>query len=678
MKPLCLFLGFLFGLALGGASDWVRICFFLLFSLATLLLAWRGKSFPYAASSLGAGLLIGMLGRIPPASFSPRFGVVIRASDNYYILQSFFSRFYVSGKGHGYEAGDVLSIQGRLSPLRFATYESRFDFASYLVTLGVERELIPSEGGVREIFANPIRIRAYSSYCLRGFDPSSRSLISGVLFNRKDSGDDLYQRLSSLNLLYLFSSSGIVASFFLRKAERLFWYKSSEAQAKAATLVLSLLLCLLSPYKIGLWRIFLTRLYTLLNINHGKLFKGFELTSFAGLTLLLLDFHLAYQNAFWIGFGASLFSYFSNGFFLLDRKEDQIIPKFVLFQVFFLPVLLRAGGGKIHLLSPFFSFLFLPFALCYLFLGVFALLGCPFHAAAAAATKGCSAVVSFFERYDASLTLFPSGDFFLFLYYALVAVGVYLVQLGDRPLFRKIGLVCLGLYLLSYAPICPALSEEVSFINVGQGDAILIRDGLTSVMIDTGGNLSFDMAKESLIPFLRKKRIYTLDYLIASHGDYDHIGAKDSLMANFPVKNFIDEASSFPLKAGNLTFRNLNTYPGDDENESSLVLSLRFMDEDYLFTGDAPVEIEKKIIKDNPSLRCGILKVGHHGSDTSTCEEFLDQLKPKEAVISAGWKNRYGHPKQEVLERLRKRAIKIRRTDLEGTITYARAKRWKV
>jgi hypothetical protein len=97
----------------------------------------------------------------------------------------------------------------------------------------------------------------------------------------------------------------------------------------------------------------------------------------------------------------------------------------------------------------------------------------------------------------------------------------------------KILIANMALYVTSLVPLVPAITQEVSFINVGQGDSILIRDGYHAALLDTGGNISFDMAEEVLIPYLRKKRIYHLDYLIASHGDYDHIGAKDSLLKNF-------------------------------------------------------------------------------------------------------------------------------------------------
>ena len=119
-----------------------------------------------------------------------------------------------------------------------------------------------------------------------------------------------------------------------------------------------------------------------------------------------------------------------------------------------------------------------------------------------------------------------------------------------------------------------------------------------------------------------------------------------------------------------MKFENLNVYESDDENSSSLVLYLSLLGKNFLFMGDAPKEIEKQIIQDHPDLRADILKIGHHGSKTSTAEEFLDVIQPQEAIVSCGKKNGYGHPHASVLSLLSSRNIKIRRTDEEGTIIY--------
>ena len=119
-----------------------------------------------------------------------------------------------------------------------------------------------------------------------------------------------------------------------------------------------------------------------------------------------------------------------------------------------------------------------------------------------------------------------------------------------------------------------------------------------------------------------------------------------------------------------LHLENLNHYEAKDENESSLVLYLDFCNKKYLFMGDAPKEIETQIIIDNPNLRCDILKVGHHGSKTSSDDTFIKTIQPKEGIISCGRSNRYGHPNQEVIDTLYRYDVKIRRTDIEGTISY--------
>ena len=224
----------------------------------------------------------------------------------------------------------------------------------------------------------------------------------------------------------------------------------------------------------------------------------------------------------------------------------------------------------------------------------------------------------------------------------------------------------------NFLPVTNIISSEVSFINVGQGDSCLIRKGTTTVMIDTGGLSYKDIAKETLIPFLRKKRIYNIDLLIITHDDFDHNGGVSSLISNFRVKKYVTDYQQFPIRVNGMTFTNYNSYIQSDseDNNNSLVIGFKLHKKNYLVMGDAPKEVEEKIINDNPSIKCDILKVGHHGSNTSTSEKFVSYLKPKEAVISCGYKNIYGHPHKSVIDILNQYKVKIRRTDKEGTINY--------
>lgn len=211
--------------------------------------------------------------------------------------------------------------------------------------------------------------------------------------------------------------------------------------------------------------------------------------------------------------------------------------------------------------------------------------------------------------------------------------------------------------------------NSIYFINVGQGDSILICNRNKYVLIDTGGNTKFDMAQETLIPFFHKIGVGHIDVLITTHDDYDHAGAASSLAENFKVKSYLKERSDFPCKVGDIYLENINYYDGD-ENDSSLVFLVDFMKKKWMFTGDASIESEKYILNSGINVDCDILKVGHHGSKTSSCEEFIRATSPSEAIISCGAKNKYGHPNKEVIDILEKYNVKIRCTDLEGTISY--------
>ena len=191
------------------------------------------------------------------------------------------------------------------------------------------------------------------------------------------------------------------------------------------------------------------------------------------------------------------------------------------------------------------------------------------------------------------------------------------------------------------------------------------------MLIDTGGLTYMDVANDSLVPFLRKKRIYKIDAVIITHYDYDHYGALSSLAKSYPVKSVYDYNSVFPVTIGNLTFNNYNYYANtSEENDKSLVISFTNCKKDFVIMGDAPSYIEKEIIKHVDSIKCDVLKVGHHGSNTSTSEEWLKYLSPSEAIVSCGKNNKFGHPNKEVVSLLNKNKIKIHRTDLEGTIVY--------
>ena len=237
--------------------------------------------------------------------------------------------------------------------------------------------------------------------------------------------------------------------------------------------------------------------------------------------------------------------------------------------------------------------------------------------------------------------------------------------------------------------------DEVLFhiIDIGQGDAILVMTAEGNMLIDTGES----SAREELVAYLDSVNVTSFEYVVFTHPDADHIGNADYIVENYNIKNIImpdKEATSktfermmdaiensqanvikgeagYEFKLGAL----LNTIiaPNDvykDTNEMSVVIKSTFGDTSIMLTGDAEKESEADIVEkwSADTLKCDVLKIGHHGAVTSTTDEFLNAVSPTIAVISCGEGNKYGHPRPETLEKLEKRGIKIYRTDKHGSV----------
>ncbi len=266
-------------------------------------------------------------------------------------------------------------------------------------------------------------------------------------------------------------------------------------------------------------------------------------------------------------------------------------------------------------------------------------------------------------------------------------------------------IIFLGLFIIFWK-ITPFLDANfyVYFLDVGQGDSILIRSEFTNnvIMIDTGGRLQYSKEEwekqnhqyqlsDKTITFLKSLGITTIDWLILTHGDMDHMGESENLVNNVKIKNVIFNRDSFNdleknlitilnqkkinyyqnitqinMHFNKLNFLNYKIY--DNENDNSNIIYLNYQNYKFLFMGDAGINAEKDLLKEYDFPNIDVLKVGHHGSKTSSSKEFLAKIQPKYAIISVGKNNRYGHPDSEVLANLQE--SKIFRTDINGSIIF--------
>ena len=261
---------------------------------------------------------------------------------------------------------------------------------------------------------------------------------------------------------------------------------------------------------------------------------------------------------------------------------------------------------------------------------------------------------------------------------------------------RKLSYVLLSLLLVTqYNSKIFLSSVRTTMLDVGQGDSLLLELPFNkgNILVDTGGlvNSSYSLSKNITIPYLKSLSIKKIDYLILSHGDYDHMGDAINLVNNFKIKNVIFNCGEFnkletnlinELKSKNIKYysclneldiskyklRFLNTKIYDDENNNSSVIYLNYNNYKFLFMGDASQEREKDILEKYNLTYIDFLKVGHHGSNTSSSKVFIDSINPKYSLISVGKNNRYGHPNKEVLNNLEN--SKIYRTDKNGSILF--------
>ena len=221
-------------------------------------------------------------------------------------------------------------------------------------------------------------------------------------------------------------------------------------------------------------------------------------------------------------------------------------------------------------------------------------------------------------------------------------------------------------------------------------------------MLDTGGKLNYSEYEwmissknynisDNVIKFLKSKGITKINYLILTHGDYDHIGEAINLVIKFKVEKVIFNCGSYndlekklikvldkknikyyscikELNVDNNKLYFLQTKEYDNENDNSNVIYTKMNGYKFMFMADAGIEKEKDILGEYDISGIDVLKVGHHGSKTSSSRTFIDEINPKYSIISVGKNNRYGHPNKEVLNNLEN--SKIYRTDQNGSIMF--------
>ena len=296
-----------------------------------------------------------------------------------------------------------------------------------------------------------------------------------------------------------------------------------------------------------------------------------------------------------------------------------------------------------------------------------------------------------------SKLIFPSLPRY---YYILYIIGeiIFISYFYNRKRFKWLPIFL----LLSFNYFYPVVFNQnyLMFLDVGQGDSILVHSKNKTMLVDTGGVVNYSKEKWQkrknkntltdyvIIPTLKKMGIRKINEIVITHGDYDHMGELANIIKKYRVEDIYLNQGNFnsleksvikeykniyqirekeKIKVGNINIIQINK-EFSDENDSSSVLLMYYKNKKILLTGDASKKTEEYILGKYNIGKIDVLKVGHHGSKTSTSEELLKELQPGLAIISCGKNNRFNHPHKETIDKLKEYKIKYLRTDISGTI----------
>ena len=555
--------------------------------------------------------------------------------------------------------GDLLIIQGTPTRLNFSHYESMGDFRDYLMRRGMHSEI--SVETLTMGWRYPFRLYPLIQSRLNHLPTTLQWVVSEMLVNQPIG--DTSSNVSGQSWLGV---TGL--TFYLCWQGCLRMIRIYNPRLPARHLVLIVMI----PYVLIMWhQPSIVRVYAIEagltfwpHLSRGKIRHHVLI----GLTMV--------NPYYWLDMGGITY-----GLFLVwQAVVDPLLPRWVQRHrwVTFSTIQITKHWLETGLISPLKAWLFLPEVIIQAWLWIPWLLYLYTGWQIPGLTLVTSLYIDLFLRIQTWSTPLILGQPFGITLGLLIILGISSLWLYHRRLHQyqpPLAMMTMLIMVVHLTGIDHLTQFQIHFLNVGQGDATLIQAHGKNVLIDTGGQHHLDMAQEVLIPYFHRYRVRKLDYVIITHPDFDHDGALPSLQAHFPINQIIRDPF-MSINLGRVTLYNYQHFrdsmPGD--NDQSLMIGVGYQGCQFLIMGDATYLTETYFLTHYPDIKASILRVGHHGSLTSTSEALLTQLESQVAIISVGGNNRYGHPHPDVLHRLHDYGLIIRRTDLEGTIQYQTCK----
>lgn len=464
--------------------------------------------------------------------------------------------------------------------------------------------------------------------------------------------EDDYQQLLNLSVVHLFALSGMHLHYLRKLLGQMLSFIFPKKYVDIGMYLFLYFYLTHIPFSLSLYRaFFMMILYDLFKEHLNKL----DVFSIIFILFLLKNPYYIYHYSFIFSFGI---------YFLVLITTDLKYQELYVY-ILSLPLII-CMQNRIYCISFIFS----------LFLGVFVeifyqliILSIPFSALSYILNFMVfmlNKMINFASLLDYQIIIASPPLSFVIIFYLISFIMLMKSQLHLKATFQKCLLVSLMIALLIHGRF--PIYAQVTMIDVGQGDCTLIRLPLSqgTILIDTGGSRDYDIATSTLIPYFHSVGLSSIDYVYISHDDYDHCGALESLQKNFDIRHVIRNYEKKRV-IGDLTIEMLTTDKRyDNTNDQSLIMKLSLYGYHFLFMGDASLTVEKDLLDKYKHLDIDILKVSHHGSQTSSGVDLFELIQPKIAMIGVKKNNIYKHPSHKVIERLKKKGVEILRTDNDG------------
>ena len=597
-----------------------------------------------------------------------------------------------------YNLGDTLEVHGLLEIPNNNTIPNTFNYKNYLYNKKIKYILkIESFKKIKDNKNILIKIKNYISKRIENIKNNSY-LYAFILGKSSYLDINVYNNYKINGITHLFALSGLHVSMFssilLHILNKL---KLNEKITFTITSIFLILFSFIASFTPSILRATIFFILSSINKIYYFFIKPKNLLYLTFTILIFINPFYIFDTGFILSFTITYFILLLNEELTIEGNIKSILVVSILSLLSSLPIIINISY-EVNIIGFVNNILFIPLVSNIIFpLSLMTILVPKLSIVLFILTNIMEKISEF------SCTIFNIVLYFQKLNYIEIFIYYILLILSIKKSKKILIILLIFIFILYIKPYFNK-NTYIYFIDVGQGDLeLIVTENNESILIDTGGKLSykteswkqrnkeFNLMSSSVIPFIKSIGIKKIDYLIITHGDYDHMGEAINLVNGFKVEKVIFNCGEYNdlekelikvLEKKNIKYYScvkelnidkyklqfLNTGTYNNENDNSSVIYLNYNNYKFLFMGDAGVEVEQNLIEKYNLKDIDVLKVGHHGSKTSSSKCFIDSINPKYSIISVGKNNRYGHPNDSVLDNLND--SNIYRTDINGSIMF--------